>query len=391
MKIAIEAQRIFRKKKHGMDIVVLELIRHLQRIDLENEYYILVRKDEDSNVLSETSNFHILELPAVPYPIWEQYYLPKAVKKIAPDILHCTSNTGPLLWNIGVPLILTLHDILFMQRLPFANGTWYQKFGNLYRRWLVPKIIPRCSGIITVSDFERNEILNYFSLKEDDVHVVYNAFNENYGDHTNPDQQDLYRKENGLPDRYLLYLGNTDPKKNIKNVLMAYSIFCRTNLHVIPLVMPDVSNFYVDLLLKKIKRPELRKYIHLPGYVSNDELRFFYQGASAFLYPSFYESFGIPLLESMACGIPVISSRRGAIPEVAGDAAFLVDPDSPDEIASAISSIVNYKSVFQKLQTRGLMRVKLFSWNNTAVRTLAVYQGIYQNNRAFPSKIRTAL
>src|SRR5690242_18812242 len=148
MKIAIEAQRLFRKRKHGMDIVALELIRHLQQLDHDNEYFILVKADEDNRALTETANFHIIELPRAPYPIWEQYHLPRAISKIRPDIVHCTSNTAPL--KLQVPLVLTLHDILYIQRSYFAKGTLYQRLGNIYRRFVVPKVVHRCEKIITV-------------------------------------------------------------------------------------------------------------------------------------------------------------------------------------------------------------------------------------------------
>lgn len=134
MKIGIEAQRIFRKKKHGMDMVALELIRNLQQIDHENEYYIFVRPDEDDAVIKESPNFNIIRLKAHSYPAWEQIALPKAVKKYGCEILHCTSNTAPV--NCSIPLITTLHDIIYMESsfIKIATGaaSAYQKLGNIY-------------------------------------------------------------------------------------------------------------------------------------------------------------------------------------------------------------------------------------------------------------------
>ena len=153
MKIGIEAQRIFRTNKHGMDLVAVQLIKNLQRIDHTNQYFIFVNPDEDTQTITETKNFKIIPLRKSPYPIWEQYFLPKAVRKYKLDLLHCTSNTAPL--ALKIPLVLTLHDIIYLEQFQLKLGTLYQRFGNLYRRWVVPRIVNRCHTIYTVSPYEK--------------------------------------------------------------------------------------------------------------------------------------------------------------------------------------------------------------------------------------------
>ena len=169
MKIGIEAQRIFREKKHGMDMVALELIRNLQLIDTENEYVIFVKPDKDRDVIKETPNFRIVELGGGFYPLWEQIALPRAARKNDCRILHCTSNTAPLFTS--VPLMVTLHDIIYMEssylKILKGTGTWYKKFGNVYRRIVVPAIIRKSLGIITVSDFEKKRIAKFFGIEND--------------------------------------------------------------------------------------------------------------------------------------------------------------------------------------------------------------------------------
>lgn len=383
MKIAIEAQRIFRKKKHGMDIVTLQLIRHLQKTDNVNEYFILVKPDEDNEVLSETRNFRIIEIPAAPYPVWEQYYLPKVIKKIKPDILHCTSNTAPL--NVKVPLILTLHDILYMQKIDFTKGTWYQRLGNLYRRWIVPKVIPQCKQIITVSDFEKQQIDEYFSLSPDQVKTIHNAYSDCFKPVFDERLLKEAKKKFGLPDQYILYLGNTHPNKNIRSVLKALSRLQRDNETKIPLVMPDIDEDYLKKILLEINDPDLTHSIYLTGYVPNHELVYIYNLATLFIYPSFYESFGIPMLEAMACGVPVIASDRAAMPEVAGNAALMIDPGKPDEIVNAIRKLLTDKENYQHQKEKGLKRVLNFSWYNTAHATQEVYEKVYRQMN--PEKI----
>src|SRR5690606_6093841 len=156
MRIGIEAQRIFRKEKHGMDMMAVELIKNLQKLDLINEYFIFVNPDEDNATIRPSANFTIVPLKKSLYPIWEQHFLAKAVKEYKLDILHCTSNTAPL--NLDIPLILTLHDIIYLEKMDWKSGSWYQRLGNLYRRWNVPLIVKKATKILTVSKFEEKRI-----------------------------------------------------------------------------------------------------------------------------------------------------------------------------------------------------------------------------------------
>jgi hypothetical protein len=176
MKIGIEGQRLFRKKKHGMDMVALELIKNLQQIDLHNEYVIFVRPDVDNTCIPEAPNFKVVELDSPGgYPGWEQWALPRAAKAEGCDILHCTSNTGPV--NSPVPLVTTLHDIIYLESISLfkKEGSWYQKLGNMYRRYIVPPVIRRSKRVITVSNYEKKRINQYFGLQEHRLRAIYNG------------------------------------------------------------------------------------------------------------------------------------------------------------------------------------------------------------------------
>ena len=177
MRIGIEAQRLFREKKHGLEIVALEIIRCLQRMDTENEYVIFVRKDVDNKCISETTNFKICEIEASSFPEWEQIKLPRAVRREKIDLLHCTANTAPLF--VSVPVILTLHDIIFMEKTDFS-GSNYQNFGNLYRRLLLPRILKKVKKVITVSEFEKNTIISHLKVDSNLLEVVYNAVDTSF-------------------------------------------------------------------------------------------------------------------------------------------------------------------------------------------------------------------
>ncbi|MGY6522940.1 MAG: glycosyltransferase family 4 protein [Mongoliitalea sp.] len=371
MIIGIEAQRIFRKKKHGMDIVAIQLIKSLQRIDTINTYCIFVNPDEDPSAIQETENFKIIELPKSSYPVWEQKHLKQAAVTYKLDVLHCTSNTAPT--NCPVPLVLTLHDIIYMEKINLFSGSWYQRIGNLYRRWNVPKVVKKSHAIFTVSNFEKKKIDNFFAFKDERVKVTYNGVAPHFQPQ-NPNLVTQKIKEFGLPNEYLLFLGNTDPKKNLPGVLKALKILDSHGNLKYDLVMPDFGEDELSKTLENIQANHLRSRIHLTGYIPNADLPYVYSGAKLFLYPSLRESFGLPILEAMACGCPVITSNTSSMPEVAGDAAAIIDPFKPEEIASAVSKILADEAYKQSLINKGFERIPLFSFDHSASIILESYQ-----------------
>ena len=374
MKIAIEAQRIFRTNKHGMDFVALESIRELQKIDHENEYFIFVTPGED-RCLEESENVHIIELKCPTYPLWEQVALPRAVKKIMPDLLHCTSNTAPL--QCPVPLILTLHDIIYLEKRHSSSFTWYQEMGWFYRRMVVPRVLANCEKIITVSQFERKRILDVLHLPEEQLVAVYNGFNSHF--HVQPKAPEITRKYIDA-DNYLFFLGNTDPKKNTPRVLKAYSDYLKQSTQKLPLLIADLKEDVIDRILEEENITEIKSYIHAPGYIANTDLVALYCGAFAFLYPSLRESFGIPMLEAMACGTPIIAGNTSAMPEIAGEGALLADPFNSNDITKKILQLENDQTLYQQQVEYGIQRSQLFSWRNTAESLLKIYKEFAKQN-----------
>jgi len=374
MRIGIEAQRIQRKKKHGMDIVAVEIIRQLQAIDTMNDYFIFVKADEDKEVIQNTANFQVIELPGKSYADWEQISLPRAAKKYRLDVLHCTSNTAPLVGN--TPLIVTVHDIIYLEKLHFKQGTWYQKLGNVYRRWNVPRIMKKAERILTVSHFEKDNIQRAFPKQAVHVYTVYNAASSHFQAIHNANTLEEARKKFGLPNEFIFFLGNTDPKKNVPNVLKAYSVYRKGHSQPLELVMPDLQASYLESILSEIGDANLRAHIHLTGYVPNKQLPLIYNLAKFFLYPSKRESFGIPILEAMQCGKAVITSSTSSMPEIAEDAALLVDPASIEAIAHAIQQLTDDVQLRESLEAKGLKRAQDFNWTQSAQEVLNHYKAI---------------
>lgn len=372
MKIAIEAQRIFRRDKHGMDFVVLEVLRELRKRKDGNEYYVLVAPGEDC-CLEESDNLHIIELRCPTYPLWEQIALPRAVRHLKADILHCTSNTAPL-W-CPVPLVLTLHDIIYLEPRQHRSPSLYQEMGWHYRRLVVPRILKKCKKIITVSHFECTRIREALHLPDGQITAVYNGYNTHFRKNETLDENIIQKY---IPQKgFLFFLGNTDPKKNAARTLKAYSLYLKASAIKRPLLIADLKEEYIDALLQQEGITDIKTHLFYPGYIANHDLATLYSAAFAFLYPSLRESFGIPMLEAMACGTPVITSDTSAMPEVAGDDAILVNPQMPSEIADAILQLEKNNDFYQQQSAYGLERVKKFSWKNTAEEYVKIYNEIH--------------
>lgn len=375
MRIGIEAQRLFRRNKHGMDIVALELIRALQEIDTVNEYFIFVKNDEDRSCLRETKNFKIIVTQKYPYAWWEQVLLRRLAKRYQLDLLHCTSNTAPI--GLSIAMVVTIHDIIYLERIDPFKGSLYQIFGNLYRRIVVPLIIRRAKKIITVSDFEKKVIGARFPKLT--PHTVYNAINNSFKQLTDAALLTSAKQQFSLPDNFIFYLGNTDPKKNLVGTLKAFSFLIEKMPDPPKLVILDINKPYLDRLINKIN-PALTHHIKIIGYVPNQSLPAIYTLAKIFLYPSLRESFGIPLLEAMACGTPIITSNTSAMPEIVNDAALLVNPLNPESIAQAIDTLLSDPALQARLISNGYQRVKDFSWDKNARQTLEIYKEVYQKS-----------
>lgn len=372
MKIGIEAQRIFRPKKHGMDIYALELIRAIQQIDTQNEYVVFVKPDSDV-CLQPSQNLKIVEVKGKTYIDWEQISLPKAIEKEKIDLMHFTSNTASV--NIKCPFILTLHDIIYLEKF-YSKGSLYQVAGHFYRRWNVPKIAPKAEYVLTVSEFEKVQIQKALGIKYTKLKVVYNAYNQKFRMIEDELLLEQIREKYNLPYDFIFFLGNQAPKKNMKRTLQAYAEYADEALTPLNLVIAESSEKDVMQLLTEINRKDIFKKIILLGYVQHSELPFIYNLATLFLYPSLRESFGIPIIEAMACGTPVITSNTSAMPEVADDATMLVNPFDVESITQAIRKVLDNQKLYNQLKYSGLNRATAFSWENTAQKTINLYNEV---------------
>ena len=247
----------------------------------------------------------------------------------------------------------------------------YRSYGKGELAMLYLRILPKCKKIITVSQFERQRILDALHLSDEQLVAVYNGFNSHF--HLQPKAPEITRKYIDA-DEYLFFLGNTDPKKNTPRVLKAYSDYLKRSQKKLPLLIADLKEDAIDRILGEEKITDIKGYLRFPGYIANTDLPALYSGAFAFLYPSLRESFGIPMLEAMACGTPIIAGNTSAMPEIAGEGALLADPFNSNDITEKILQLENDQTLYQQQVEYGIQRSQLFSWRNTAESLLKIYK-----------------
>ena len=295
-------------------------------------------------------------------------------KKYKLDILHCTSNTAPVF--CPVPLVVTIHDIIYMEvKNVMGKGyTPYQLFGNLYRKAVVSRLVNRARKIITVSNYERQTIQNYFKdLPTENLIAVYNGVSKHFKPVEDEKELERITQKYQLPENYVLFLGNTDPKKNTANTLVAFAEYCHRYGRDYKLMVGDLDREVIRKHLQEAGLEAEMDQIQNTGYIPNAEMPALISKAKVFLYPSLRESFGIPLLEAMACATPGLSGQTSSLPEVAADAALLVDVTKSENITEGLNQLISDSTLSQSLVEKGLQRSKSFSWENTARETLRVY------------------
>jgi glycosyltransferase involved in cell wall biosynthesis len=251
----------------------------------------------------------------------------------------------------------------------------------------VPEIVKKSKKIITVSHFEKNRIGQFFGMANDDrLTAVYNGVSEHFAPVVDPAELQRVKAKYHLPDRFFFFLGNTDPKKNTKGALKAFSDFLKQTNRDSKLVMLDYDRSELEKLLEEIGDAELINKIILTGYVVNTDLPAIYSQCEIFLYPSLRESFGIPMLEAMACGAPVITSNTSSMPEVAGEGAIIIDPFNPMEITSAMIQLINDNNLRMEIIRKGFEQSAKFSWKAMAKNVLEIYKEVGNEINLFARK-----
>ena len=372
--IFIEAQRLFRKQKHGMDVVAIELLKRLRNLSPSYQFHVLVKADQ-YNCLENSKSLTVSSLRSFFYPIWEQCFLPINTGNNSRNILHCTGNTAPIFGRL--PLLLTIHDLIFLEKnylVSKEGGSLYQRFGNFYRSIVVPIAARKAKHIITVSEFQRNIIINRLKLNPTKVSVVYNGVDNRFFNPKALNTNNAVLNKHNISFPFIFFMGNTEPRKNTLGALKAFKIFCEQNPKLShKLVIKGLTELQLSDRIKEVGAIKYADRIHHIGYIDTADLPAIYQGAEVLWFPSFSEGFGLPIIESMACGTPVITSSVSVMPEIAGDAALYVDPYQPKELALRTQEIILNPALRKALIEKGEKRAENFSWEKSTSELMRIY------------------
>jgi len=361
-----------------MEVVALELLQRLKNTDTGYDITVLVKEDED-HCLTNSETLHLKTLRSAFYPLWEQWILPRFTGSQKNSLLHCTGNTAPVWGN--TPLLVTIHDLIFLEEnylLKKDGGSLYQRFGNVYRSLVVPIVARRAKHIITVSEFQRQVIIKRLKVSPDKITVVYNGADERFFKAIAPERIQAVGKKYGIDGfPYIFFLANTEPRKNTAGVLKAFTLFCKQYPEFThKLVIKGLSTEQLEKKIASCGATGCAHRIHRVGYIDYAELPVLYQGAAMLWFPSLSEGFGLPIVEAMAGGTPVITSNISVMPEIAGDAALYVNPFIAQElVAQSVVLLTNFQ-VRNKIIESGKIRAGQFTWANSIKSLMGVYERI---------------
>jgi glycosyltransferase involved in cell wall biosynthesis len=370
VRIAIDARKL---RDYGIGTYIRNLVRHLARIDQSTEYVLIVQPADIEIDAELGPNFRTVADWSRAYSIREQFTIPLDLRREAVDLFHAPHYVLPPL--TPCKSVVTIHDCIhlrFPQYLP-------SRLGYVYARSSLWVATHRATRVLTVSETSKRDILRYFRVPESKIDVIYNAIDERLGEAPSAEDVEQVRERYQLNDPFVLYAGNIKPHKNLERLIEAFNTLRRGGLeHAKLLIIGDEVSKYATLR-RAVHRHKLHKHVRFLGFVSDKTLASLYRLASVFVFPSLYEGFGLPPLEAMAAGTPVITSNVSSLPEVVGDAAILIDPYEPDEIAHAMRRVLTDEALRDDLRARGLARVKEFSWDRSVRRVREIYGEVMES------------
>jgi glycosyltransferase involved in cell wall biosynthesis len=367
MRVAIDARKLH---DFGIGTYIRNLLRHLARIDHDTEF-VLLCTEADLGVAAQLGpNFRSVLEPAPNYSIREQIHVPWVLRRERPDLFHAPHYVLPA--AIHCNSVVTIHDcihLMFPQYLP-------NRMAYAYARAQMWTAAHRSDCILTVSDASKRDILHLFNIPPEKIVVVYNAIDAHFSVTPHPDAVARVRERYQLDHRFLLYVGNIKPHKNLVRLIEAFSELRTGDLEDLKLLIIGDEISKLPALRHAVHRHKLHKHVRFLGYVPDDQLAVLYRLAAVFVFPSLYEGFGLPPLEAMASGTPVVVSNVSSLPEVVGDAAVLVDPHDIDSIVDGLRCVLTNPARADDMRRKGLERSREFSWERSVARTLEVYKRI---------------
>lgn len=377
MFIGIDASRANKKERTGTEWHSYYLIQELKKISHPNDQFVLYSKEPLRDGLEDLpKNFLSRVLNWPPRYFWTQLRLTWEMIRDKPDVLFIPAHILPLI--VGKKTLTLCHDVGF-ERYPEL----YSKKDLYYHRFGIRRAKVSADKIIAPSEFTRQEMIKLYQIPPEKIITIYNGFDPTFWqDPVMIEEQRKVFAKYQIQKPYLFYIGRLELKKNIPNLIIGF----RKYLHKHPdsdlkLVLAGNYGYGFNQILKLISDIQLNDQIILTGYLSRNEHKVILTMAEIFIFPSNYEGFGFPVLEAMACQVPVICSNRASLPEIAGPAAELVDPDRPEMMVMAIEKILTDNSRRQELIDKGRKRCQDFSWQRCAEKTYQLIQSLQGNKK----------
>ncbi len=374
MKISIDGRAAKWYRGTGLGTYTYQLINNLNQIDFLNQYLLFL--PEHSSLEKELrANFNLNLVPdSFSENFWEEVKVPNILADKCADIYHVPQNGVGLCPKINCPSTITLHDIIPL-KMPETVSDRYLRIFNEE----MPNIISNTSGIITVSEFSKEDISREFNYPKDKIFVTPLAAEEIYKPLNKNHSKQYLKTKYGISGDFILYVGGFSPRKNILGLIEAFSLLIKDYKKPIKLLIVGKHGISYEKYKKRVDDLNLSSNVLFPGFIPLDDMPVFYNASSLFVYPSFYEGFGLPPLEAMACGTPVIASNLTSVPEVVSDSALLVDPSNVDDIKNSMIKILEDKLLTIGLINKGLLHSSKYNWKNTAYDTLDAYNSILKS------------
>lgn len=367
MRIGIDASTI--GTQGGPRTYVLNLIESLLKIDRDNEYVLFYNSKEHVGKFPQVREVVVPFSNPATRLFREHLLMAYHYKRERLDIIHNPKSAISFLKPCKT--VVTIFDLI-----PITNPETEKWMARVYWKIQIPAAARHADFVITSSEFAKREIIRRYGTPEDRIAVIPIAYNSYCRPIEKTQESDEVRRKYSIPDRYILYVGTIQPRKNIDTLVKAYSKLVKTKGVTHKLVITGRKGWLYGPLFELIKSEGLEQNVIFTGFVPDEELPYIYSGAELFVYLSLFEGFGIPPLEAMACGVPVICSNTTSLPEVVGDAGILKAPLDQDGIEKSIFTVLENDSLRAEMRLNGLAQAKKFSWERTAKETLKVYQGM---------------
>jgi len=365
MKIGIDI-RSAGGNKTGKGWLTYHIVKNLLNLDHDNQYILYTQDGISAFANYKNAEMRIVKSKGI---FWHRNMIKDAKREELDVFIAPTSYIIPSFLPKAIKSIIFIHDLVAFL---FPNN--HNKKAVIIERLLLKRALKKATMVMTISENTKRDIMSFFKYPEDKITIAYCSAGENFKP-LNKEELEPFAKETSLPKNFFLAVGTLEPRKNYINLIEAFDVFSKKykDFH---LVIVGGQGWKYEEIYEKVKKLYLQKKVHFIGYVSEKSLVKLYNLAKALVFPSIYEGFGIPPLEAMKCGCPVIASYTSSIPEVVGDAGILINPGEPMEIAGAMAKIINNQNLCAELKNKSLLQSKKFSWESSAKKLMNVINRI---------------